>query len=72
MQLPVDIVVFQYIVVVIQYTVVEKEKKSNNLVEGVDSVALVSITKIFDLIFLISLRHILSDVAIDVILKLVN
>ena len=72
MQLPVDIVVFQYIVVVIQYTVVEKEKKSNNLVEGVDSVALVSMTKIFDLIFLISLRHILSDVAIDVILKLVN
>ena len=51
MQLPVDIVVFQYIVVVIQYTVVEKEKKSNNLIEGVDSVALVSMTKIFDLIF---------------------
>ena len=72
MQLPVDIVVFQYIVVEIQYTVVEKEKKSNNLVEGVDSVALVSMAKIFDLIFLSSLRHILSDVAIDVILKLVN
>ena len=58
MQLPIDIV--------------EKEKEPNDLVEeGVDSVALVSISEIFVLILSISLRHGLSDVAIEDLLKLV-
>ena len=54
------------------YNIVEKEKAANNLVEnGISYLSLASMAEILVLVLSFSLRHGLSDVAIDDLLKII-